>query len=132
MIATSNGEFKFAKSLNREDVIVTYDFINKVKLEEKIESILIEPVEGYAAPLTMSGTLLVDGILASSYAVIESHSLAHAAMSPVRLWYKLQDKITSEFLTSMKIKKQVNGTHWYPGFLHSLANNYLDKVVQLH
>ena len=94
-MATENGEFKLAKYLNRDDTIVTYDYDLNKRVEEKIESILIEPVEGYVAPMTLSGTLLVDGILASSYAVVHSQSLAHASMAPVRWWYQLSNLVNT-------------------------------------
>ncbi len=137
LIAVPGGQFKFAKSLNREDVIITYDFNKQMKLEEKIESILIEPVDGFAGPLTMSGTLLVDGILASSYAVIESQKLAHAVMAPVRWWYtaygSLNTAMPNNILSnSLQIGKQLNGTHWYPGLLQSFTEQYLDKIIKLH
>ena len=92
-MATENGEFKLAKYLNKNDIIVTYDYEKNMKLEEKIESILIEPVEGFVAPLTQAGTLLVEGILASSYAVVHSQTLAHSAMAPLRWWYSFSNMI---------------------------------------
>lgn len=131
-----NGEFKFAKLLNREDSIVTYDEQQQMQIEEKIRSILIEPVEGYAAPLTMSGTILVNDVLASSYAIMESQTLAHAAMAPVRWWYQLYGQVSQavpeSIAASLQIEKQLNGTHWFPSVLHSLTQQYLSKVVQFH
>ncbi len=53
-----------------DDEIVSYDFDKNIKTNEKIKSIFIEPIQGYVAPLTMSGTLLVNDMLASCYALI--------------------------------------------------------------
>lgn len=136
LIGLPNEEFKFAKLLNREDSIMVYDAEKQMQLEEKIKSILIEPVEGYAAPLTMEGTILVNDILVSSYAILESQSLAHAAMAPVRWWYKLygnlNKSIPESMAMSLQIEKQLNGTHWYPSLLHSLTEQYLSKFVRFH
>ena len=46
---------------------------------------------GLAAPLTEEGTIVVDGTLASCYAEISSHMIAHAAFFPVRLGPSLLD-----------------------------------------
>ncbi len=135
LMAISDTEFKLARYLNRGDSIVTYDFSKKVKLIEKIESILIEPVESYAAPLTLSGTLIANNVLASSYALIENHDLAHLAMAPLRWWYQFYNLInqaTPNVLpASLQFEKQLNGTHWYPHLLHSFSQQYLTSVIKL-
>ncbi|XP_029975167.1 desert hedgehog protein [Salarias fasciatus] len=48
---------------------------------------------GVYAPLTEAGTLFVDGVLASSYALVEDHGLAHWAFGPVRLFSSLNQFI---------------------------------------
>ena len=136
LLAIPGGEYKFARDLRREDLIVTFDFDKQVKTEEKIKSILIEPVEGYSAPLTMSGTLLVDGILASCYATIGSHTIAHSVMAPARWWYAMHGLIDQtapeSFASHLQISKQMNGTHWYPALLESFTQQYLNKFIKLH
>lgn len=136
LIAVPGGDYKFAKNLNKEDLILTYDFETNKQLEERISSILIEPVQGYSAPLTMSGTLLVDGVLASCYAIIDSHKIAHAVMAPARWWYSMNEMLETHMpesvSTSLNIEKQINGTHWYPAMWDSFTSHYLTKVIQLH
>lgn len=51
--------------------------------------------KGMFAPLTSSGSIIVDGVSASNYAVPSSmkwlsHSLAHAALFPVRAYHQLR------------------------------------------
>ena len=135
-MAIPGGEFKFAKDLRREDLIVTFDFESQTQLAERIKSILIERVQGYAAPLTMSGTILVDGILASCYAVIDSQSLAHSVMAPARWWYAMHglfDMVAAPepLASSFHIEKQLNGTHWYPALWQSFTEQYMSKFIKL-
>ena len=122
LIPLSNGEFKFAKKLFKNDDIITFDFQSNKTMTEKIQSIIIEPIEGYIAPLTTSGTILVNEMLASCYAVIDSHTLAHAAMAPVRWWHLMDfDRLSSPR----------NGTHWYPQALMKISDTLLNKFLNL-
>ena len=113
---------------------MTYDSVSGGQVKEVIKSILIEPVKGYAAPLTLAGTMLVDNILVSNYAVIKSHSAAHIAMAPVRWWYtignQMENVLSKSVSSSIKIDKQLNGTHWFPGLLHSFSS--YTNLVKLH
>ena len=131
-MAIPNGQFKFAKRLNRDDTIITFNFKNKSRQEEKIKSILIDPVEGFAAPLTLSGTLLVNGILASNYAIIDSQRVAHAVMAPVRWWYAGVSRALGDTGVNWQIEKQSNGTHWFPDMLYSFTHTYLNSVVKFN
>ncbi|CAF3533153.1 unnamed protein product [Adineta steineri] len=45
--------------------------------------------QGFYAPLTHSGKLIVDGILVSNYAVVANHQLAHLVIQPYRWWISI-------------------------------------------
>ncbi|KAK8750384.1 hypothetical protein OTU49_014801 [Cherax quadricarinatus] len=60
---------------------------------EKVVAIRHELGEGVFAPLTAEGTVVVDGFVASCYAVIDSQAIAHWAFLPVRLYSNLKEAV---------------------------------------
>ncbi|KAI4501817.1 hypothetical protein M0802_003152 [Mischocyttarus mexicanus] len=109
--------------------------------------------KGVFAPLTTEGTLLVDDVVASCYAVIDSQTLAHYSFFPLRIWNNLESifvKWPSLFSLqkaievvdrpeirqlrtinneTINIVKEDNekyiGVHWYASFLYSFASYVL-------
>ncbi|XP_030217797.1 indian hedgehog B protein-like [Gadus morhua] len=72
--------------------------------------------KGAYAPLTAHGTLVVDGMLASCYAAVDGHELAHAAFAPLRLlgrWWGGG-------------REGGEGLHWYGRVLHWVGRKLLD------
>jgi hypothetical protein len=88
-------------------------------LNDTIDLVEIENVSSFSAPLTSHGTILVEDILVSCYAMIEDHFLAHSAMFPFRLLSKI-----------MQTNKQSNGIHWYPRLLYNLV--YYSNLIKLY
>jgi len=101
--------------------------------------------EGVYAPLTMEGTLLVDDVVASCYALVDSQSVAHYAFLPLRIWHS----VTSFFLhrpddddaRHFDVKQQrpgnstddfrsaEEGVHWYATILYSLSSYVLPSKM---
>jgi len=108
---------------------------NKGKLvPQTVASVDVISEKGVFAPLTAAGNLVVDGVLASSYAVIDSHTIAHAAFAPVRWWANLKHNGAYLVRTLSPLNSGAtprtesfppSGVPWYPNFLYSVASYLL-------
>ncbi|XP_048874066.1 desert hedgehog protein [Brienomyrus brachyistius] len=93
----------------------------------RIISISVEEGRGVYAPLTEHGTLFVEGILASSYAAIDDHKLAHWAFVPLRLLLSLTElvKVRSIVGGNMITANQDSSEN----FTHCHSHQSLNKIV---
>ncbi|XP_027734834.1 indian hedgehog protein [Empidonax traillii] len=66
---------------------------------------------GAYAPLTRHGTLVVDGVVASCFALVQEQQLAQLAFWPLRLYHSLVGWPGA----------QGDGVHWYSGLLYRLG-----------
>merc|ERR1712002_289906 len=83
----------YAKDLQPTDILLS---LNEEKIEKtEIASLDYVYSNGYRAPLTEEGTLLVDGILASCYASFD-HWYSHKMVTPVRMFPDLLDSEESQ------------------------------------
>ena len=63
--------------------------------------------------MTQCGTIVVDSFVASCYASYPSHTIAHAVMAPLRIYYN----ITKHHGHGVPVTEGVNS---YAAFLHKL------------
>jgi hypothetical protein len=80
----------------------------------------VDKVRGHGiyAPLTVAGTIVVDGVVASCYASTRSHTAAHAAMKPMRtMWKHNPEKMQRE----PHVGKHITGAHKYVDVLARAA-----------
>ncbi|KAF6724643.1 Desert hedgehog protein [Oryzias melastigma] len=101
----------------------------------RIVSVSVAESVGVYAPLTEAGTLFVDRVLVSSYALVEDHRLAHWAFGPLRLFYSLTELLwaeaadqtttgpitltnTKSHFSTLSIKKRIINE----GFIHTQNN----------
>uniref|UniRef100_A0A3Q2P4Z5 Hedgehog protein n=1 Tax=Fundulus heteroclitus TaxID=8078 RepID=A0A3Q2P4Z5_FUNHE len=66
---------------------------------------------GLYAPLSQHGSIVVNGVLASCYATVDSHYLSHWVLAPLRLVYRIIGPS----------QVQNDGLHWYPWILQKLG-----------
>lgn len=95
---------------------------------------------GVYAPLTETGTIVVNDVVASCYAVIYSQRLAHLAFAPIRVFNSVATSFNNFYDTmtkAVKTKSQSStlalrqtrhvpqpqdGIHWYCRFLQGIAD----------
>lgn len=85
---------------------------------ETISDIIDIVKQGYIAPLTQEGTLIVNNISASCYATINSHHIAHAVLAPMRWWYSL-----------FGVFNDVVGVHWFPKMLYEMTASLIPSII---
>lgn len=88
---------------------------------------LREEASGAYAPLTAQGTILIDRVLASCYAVIEEHSWAHWAFAPFRLLQAVLAALCPSAEGSSMGEPPAPGIHWYSRLLYRIGSWVLDS-----
>ena len=88
---------------------------------------------GVYAPLTATGTIVVDGALASCYAVINNPALAHAVFAPMRGWHELSARLpwlSPLFSLNTEVDSlPQKGKHLYAKLLYELGSLILSRDV---
>lgn len=117
----------FASSVRAGQKVMVVDDSGQLK-SVIVERIYTEEHQGSFAPVTAHGTIVVDRILASCYAVIEDHSLAHLAFAPVRLYYDVSSALfPKNFISQSNATLQLEGVHWYSKLLYQMGTWLLDS-----
>lgn len=94
----------FASKIKPGQKLVVFDDLHNQLKSVTVERIYMEEYEGSFAPVTVQGTIVVDQVLASCYAVIEDHNLAHWALAPVRFSYWLSSLLFLNDYTQAHLK----------------------------
>ena len=104
----------FASKVRPGDVVYAVDFSSNfsatVRPTKVVQTKRILLASGAYAPLTEQGTIVIDDVVASCYAVIESHKVAHVAMTPLRYYHIIRNWLflshTSQFDKSPNASNQ--------------------------
>ena len=108
---------------------------------DEVAEVTLVLEDGVYAPLTREGTLLVNDVVASCYAVVDSQTIAHYSFMPLRLWSSIESTLSrvagllkslgstsSRTTTTTRTEPPTTlGMHWYAKFLCSIASYVLPK-----
>ena len=103
---------KYASDVREGDFVLVSEAVKGEATPEAVVSIEVAIEAGAFAPLTSAGNLVVDGVVASCYAVVDSQSVAHAAFAPWRWRYAVLGNDIDDY---------EEGVHWYADWLYKVA-----------
>ncbi|GFS68227.1 desert hedgehog protein B [Nephila pilipes] len=139
-----NPKAIYAMFLKKGDLIYTSSVTDQIMLAE-ITNVSYLNMKGVYAPLTESGTIIVDGIWVSCYAEVTSHDLVHALFFPVRFLHVIKTLMLSVYkvvwealdfvmwgtlnwianIVRLEDESIVDeGIHWYPTLLCGIVSPY--------
>ena len=135
-------EAVFASNLKTGQKIVTTSNSSKT-VTDTVKSVELVFKRGFYAPLTRNGKIVVNDIVASCYAVIQSQDIAHWSFLPVRLgwnakewWLSLSKWLQWGQLFNYKLSTPnlppSEGVHWYARLLYWLAQYVIPESYLYH
>lgn len=110
------ANYKFAGNVQIDDFVLVN--VNGTLEPRKVLRIEIEIHRGVYAPLTFDGTIIVNSISASCYALVDTHSLAHMSLMPMRVYYSIKEMFTGGGIDNSLPR----GIHWYANTLNTFKN----------
>ena len=115
----------YASNVREGDFVLVFDSKHGLK-PSRVLKVETNVQSGVYAPLTSQGNLVVDDVLVSCYAVIDSQTIAHLSFSPLRWWYNIKKYLQySQNELNMDNELNENGIHWYANDLYSLAEKIM-------
>lgn len=134
LVSMKDGRTVYAGSLKTGDTVLVSDDSDSLT-EDSIEHVSAEWRNGVYAPLTKVGTVVVNDVVASCYASIDSQRLAHWVFLPLRLvwnvrlgvqrfWLLVNRPIAGWTMEIDEVSRKTPevGVHWYAKMLYSTAN----------
>ena len=95
----------------------------------RVRSVSARSDVGMYAPLTKHGTVVVNDVLVSCYALVDSPTIAHWSLAPMRLYHSTWSYFrrkwgSGEDRLAVRAENQTHaqiGVHWYAQVLHTIG-----------
>lgn len=127
----------FARDILPGDIVHVIDSGQRIT-RQPVVSVTSVVMQGVYAPLTSRGSVVVNDVVASCYAIIDDQTLAHVVFAPVRLYNNAKDGLIyllqkmnvlrvftnrcfSKYEEQQRRTRQTVGVHWYARFLYGIA-----------
>lgn len=113
--------YMFAEKVEEGDFLLVN--VNGTLVPRKVLRVSAELHTGVYAPLTREGTIVVNEVTASCYAMVDSQRIAHWSFLPAR-W---ANTVSSWFTTADANREtpRQSGIHWYANALYSIKDYFL-------
>lgn len=115
-------KYLYADQVEENDFLLVN--VNNNLEPQRVKEVSAVVSRGFIAPLTREGTVVVDSVAASCYALVNSQSLAHISFMP----FRTMKTITNWFggATQPSTSKQ-NGINWYAKALYNIKDYMVPK-----
>ncbi|TMW48651.1 hypothetical protein DOY81_006281 [Sarcophaga bullata] len=117
------NDYVFADRIEEGDQVFVYDQTGHLR-PQKVVDLKAVLRKGVVAPLTREGTIVVNSVAASCYAVVESQTLAHWSLMPMRVWSAIKERFSKTTASTSDLQ---NGVHWYAQTLYKVKNYLVPK-----
>ena len=128
LINVKNLGYIHASKVKIGDILRSYSDEKQAFKDLIVSSIKFEFKTGYTAPLTNEGTVLVNGIDASCYAVVNNQYLANFVMIPLKAWYAIS-KYYSFGEANKNVIKSFVDVNWYSQVLYRFASIFMPSIL---
>ena len=138
LVPVEGGSTVFAGRVQPGDKILVRDPVDenetlrhRLRWDKVVDSRLVLE-EGIYAPLTSEGTVLVDDVVASCYAIVDNQELVHLAFLPYRMWSSVKTFVERRVLGTEEdhrytdvrqdSRTEQEGILWYASFLYWVSS----------
>lgn len=124
--------------------LLDYVFADKVQLDDfvlvdingsleprRVKNLSVALSKGIYAPLTTEGTIVVNSVAASCYALINSQSIAHWSLLPMRIASSISHWFSNDISSGSRNSIE-QGVHWYAESLYKIKDFFVPKDLLYH